>query len=196
MWAHSAGEICLKFLDESGFCLWSPVSYTYSRIGTQKDFVQTKRRGRRLSILGLHALSHSFEYGLKLGSFNQDSYIKLLDWQAHQAAQRLADTGQITVIVQDNHPIHTNKVVQSRWSQWYEQGLYLFQLPKYSSQMNLYAFDGAKPYESEWNQLKTHQLAGRIFEDEYNLALAVIDGVNTRAQRGHYATERFRFNSA
>jgi len=25
-WAHSAGEIRLKFLDESGFSLWSPVS--------------------------------------------------------------------------------------------------------------------------------------------------------------------------
>lgn len=30
LWAHSVEEICLKFLDESGFCLWSPVSYTYA----------------------------------------------------------------------------------------------------------------------------------------------------------------------
>lgn len=188
MWAHSAGEICLKFLDESGFCLWSPLSYTYARRGTQKVFEQTKRRGRRLSILGLHALGLSFEYGLKLGSFKQDCYIKLLDWQAQQAAQRSADTGQITVIVQDNHPIHTSKAAKSRWSQWHEQGLYLFQLPKYSSEMNL--------IETEWHQLKTHELAGRIFEDEYDLALAVIDSVNARAQRGQYATERFLFNSA
>ena len=133
-------------------------------------------------------MSLSFEYGLKLESFEQDSYIKLLDWQAHEAAQRLANTGQITLIVQDNHPIHTSKVVQSHWSGWHEQGLYLFRLPKYSSQMNL--------IESEWHQLKTHELAGRMFEDEYDLALAVIDGVNARAQRGHYATERFLFNSA
>lgn len=66
--------------------------------------------------------------------------------------------------------------------------MYLFQLPKYSSQMNL--------IESEWHQLKTHELVGRIFEDEYELALAVIDGVETRAQRGKYETERFLFNSA
>ena len=38
--------------------------------------------------------------------------------------------------------------------------------------------------------------AGRIFEDEYDLALAVIEGVETRAQRGQYDTERFLFNSA
>ncbi len=38
--------------------------------------------------------------------------------------------------------------------------------------------------------------AGRIFEDEYDLALAVIEGVEVRAQRGKYDTERFLFNSA
>jgi putative transposase len=45
--------------------------------------------------------------------------------------------------------------------------------------------------------LKTHELAGRIFEDEYDLAIAVIDGVETRAQkRQQHSTERFLFNSA
>ncbi len=44
--------------------------------------------------------------------------------------------------------------------------------------------------------LKTHELAGRIFEDEYDLAIAVIDGVEARAQRGEYSAERFLFNSA
>ena len=52
------------------------------------------------------------------------------------------------------------------------------------------------PIESEWHQLKTHELAGRIFEDEYELALAGIEGVEARAQRGEYHTERFIFNSA
>ena len=99
---------------------------------------------------------------MKLGSFKGESYLKLLNWQAQQAAKRLADTGKITVIVQDNHPIHTSKAVQKNWQKWEEQGLYLFQLPKYSSEMN--------PIESEWHQLKTHELAGRIFEDEYDLA--------------------------
>ncbi len=50
--------------------------------------------------------------------------------------------------------------------------------------------------ETEWHQIKTHELAGRIFEDEYDLALAVINEVEARAQRGEYSTERFLFNSA
>ncbi|MDJ0662120.1 MAG: hypothetical protein QNJ42_21935 [Crocosphaera sp.] len=90
--------------------LWSPVSYSYARRGQQKLLEQTKKRGKRLNILGLYAIGVSFDYGLKLGSFKGDSYLKLMDWQAQQASQRLKETGQITVIVQDNHPIHMSKV--------------------------------------------------------------------------------------
>ena len=139
-------------------------------------------------MLGLYSLGVSFDYGLKLGSFKKDTYLKLMNWQAQKAAKHLANTGQITVIVQDNHPIHKSQEVRQYWNQWQQQGLYLFQLPTYSSQMNL--------IETEWHQIKLHELAGRIFEDEYDLAIAVIDGVEARAQRGLYNTERFLFNSA
>lgn len=92
-------------------------------------------------------------------------------WQAEKAAARLAATGMITVIVQDNHPIHTSRGCAC-WQQWQEQKMYLFELPKYSSQMNL--------IEPEWHQLKTPELAGRIFEDEYDLVLAVMAGVEAQ----------------
>jgi len=66
--ATAAGEICLKYLDESGFCMWSPVSYTWAKQGVQKRMEQTRRRGRRLSILGFMQPGLSFEYGLAIGS--------------------------------------------------------------------------------------------------------------------------------
>ncbi len=50
--------------------------------------------------------------------------------------------------------------------------------------------------ESEWHQLKTHELAGQMFEDEYDLALAVMEGVEARAEQKGYSTKRFKFNSA
>lgn len=164
------------------------MSYSYARIGQQKVLQQTKKRGKRLNVLGLYSLGVSFDYGLKLGSFKSNSYLKLMNWQADKATKRLAQTGQITVIVQDNHPIHKSQELRQYWNQWEQQGLYLFHLPTYSSEMNL--------IETEWHQIKTHELAGRIFEDEYDLALAVISGVDARAQRGEYSTERFLFNSA
>ena len=61
--AAAAGDIDLKYLDEAGFCLWSPVSYSYSRLGQQKLIEQTsKRSGSRISIIGLWQAGASFEY--------------------------------------------------------------------------------------------------------------------------------------
>ncbi len=185
--AQAQGLICLKYLDESGFCLWSPVSYSYVKKGEQKCLEQTRRRGRRLSILALWSPLSSFEYGLALGSFTSESYIKMMDWEAEQAQARLVETGRLTVVVQDNGSLHTSQQVQAKWSQWQDKGLYLFFLPKYCSQMNL--------IEPEWHQLKAHELAGQMFEDEYDLALAVIKGVEERGKRGGYSTLRFKFNS-
>lgn len=137
--------------------------------------------------MGLYSQGISFEYGLKLGSFNRDSYLKLMHWQAETAQADYAATGMISVVVQDNHPIHPSLIIRACWQQWQSQALDLFQLPKYSSEMNLIV--------PQWHQLKTHELAGRIFEDEYELALAVIHGVKARAKRGGYTTTRFKFNS-
>jgi hypothetical protein len=81
--AQQEGHIDLKYLDESGFCLWSPVSYSYSRIGEQKCMAQTAQRyGNRISILGLWQPGESFEYALAQGGFKSASYIKVMDWAA------------------------------------------------------------------------------------------------------------------
>ena len=50
--------------------------------------------------------------------------------------------------------------------------------------------------EDQWHQLKAHEIAGRMFEDEYDLALAVINGMEARSLKGGYSLERFKFNSA
>lgn len=179
----------LKYLDESGFCLWSPVSYSYSRVGEQKRMEQTQRRfGRRISILGIWQQDQHFDYALAQRGFKTHSYLKVMHTQAERAAQTLAQTGHITVIVQDNGPIHTSQAAQAQWQTWQQQGLFLFMLPKYCSEMN--------DIEGEWHQLKTHEIAGQMFDNEYDLAMAVIDGMKSRSQQGGYTLERFKFNSA
>lgn len=110
-----------------------------------------------------------------------------MDWVADKAGETLAQTGRLTVVVQDNGSLHISQLTQQQWQRWQEQGLFLFFLPKYCSQMNR--------IEEEWHQLKTHEIAGRMFEDEYDLALAVMDGIQARSVKGNYALERFKFNS-
>jgi putative transposase len=60
------------------------------------------------------------------------------------------------------------------------------ELPKYCSEMNL--------IEEEWQRLKEDEIAGRMFDDEYDLAMAVIESIDSRSERRGYKAERFRFN--
>jgi transposase len=187
--AAQEGHIELKYLDEAGFCLWSPVSYSYSRIGEQKRMEQTlERYGRRISILGLWQPGQKFEYALAQGGFKGESYIKVMDWAAQTACQTLAETGRITVVVQDNSSVHKSRLVQQRWTRWQEQGLFIFFLAPYCSEMNL--------IEPQWRQLKGYEIAGQMFDNEYDLAMGVIDGMEARSAAGGYALERFIFNCA
>jgi putative transposase len=185
--AAAAGEIDLFYLDESGFCQWSPVRYSYFFRGEQKRLEQTERRGRRLSILGLWQPCVTFIYGLVIGSFTGERYATLMEEQARQAAAVLTQTGRIRVIVQDNGSAHTSTDVQQKWADWQALGLYLFFLPPYCSEMNA--------IEPEWHQLKTHELVGQMFEDELDLAYAVINGIEARAEANGHTTERFKFKS-
>ena len=147
-----------------------------------------KTYGSRISILGLWQPGQGFEYALAQGGFNGKSYIKVMDWVAEKAAQTLAQTGRITVVVQDNGSLHTSLVVRQQWERWQEQGLYIFFLPPYCSEMN--------PIETQWHQLKSHEIAGQMFDNEYDLAMAVIDGMKARSEVNGYALERFIFNCA
>ena len=104
-----------------------------------------------------------------------------------QEATEAEQTGRTRVIVQDNSSIHRCQEVQQLWSSWEIQGLYIFFLPKYCSEMN--------PIELEWQHLKKDELAGKMFDDELDLAYAVIDGVKARGERGNYSTQRVKFNS-
>lgn len=152
----------------------------------QKRLEQSKRRGRRISILGLWQPDRRFEYALACGSFTSSSYIKVMNWIGVKAAETVAQTGRLTVVVQDNGSLHTSQVTQQQWPRWQQQGLFLFFLPQYCSEMNR--------IEEEWHQLKTHEIAGRMFEDEYDLAMAIINGMEARSEKGGYLLERFKFD--
>ncbi|OKH23421.1 DDE endonuclease [Chroogloeocystis siderophila 5.2 s.c.1] len=185
--AAREGHLKLKYLDESGFDCWSPVSYSWCLVGTQKRQEQTARHGRRVNIIGVWEPDCRFTYGLSVGSITSATYIRFIDEQAKQAQRLFQRTGKITVIAQDNARIHTSLAVQQRIAVWQQKGLYLFYLPRYSSELN--------PIEGEWHQIKAHQIRGRMFEDEYDLAMAVIASVQSRGEITGCRVKRFGFKS-
>jgi putative transposase len=79
-WAAAAGDIDLKYLDESGFCACSEPSYTYYQRGEEKRLEQTKRRGRRLSIVGLFHHESSFVYGKRNRGVDRKVYIRMMEF--------------------------------------------------------------------------------------------------------------------
>ncbi|BAY45695.1 transposase [Scytonema sp. HK-05] len=166
-----------------GFVCGANACYTYYFRGEQKRLEQTKRRGCRLSIIGFLQPLISFVYGLVIGGVDRKSYITMMV----KVAQQAEETRRTRVIVQNNGPIHRCKQVQKLWSKWESQGLYIFFLPAYCSQMN--------PIELEWHHLKKDELCGQIFDDELDLAYAVIDGVKARGEKGNYTTQRVKFDS-
>jgi len=180
------GHIELKYLDESGCSRWSPVSYTYSRVGSQKQMAQVGSRGGRISILGLWSPQVSFEYALVQGGFKTERYIEVMEWVAAKAQQTIAETGRITVVVHDNGSLHTSKKAKQQWLEWQQKGLFIFFLPPYCSEMNR--------IEEEWHQLKTHEIAGQMFDNNYDLAIAIIHGMEARSLKGGYDLERLIFN--
>lgn len=184
-WGAAVGEIDLYYLDEAGFSLWSESGYSYFFVGQQKRIEQTKRRGRRVSILGIWQPLETFHYGLCIGGFDSASYIKMMDAQAEAAAHIFAETGRIRVIAQDNGPIHTSADVKAKQAEWEAKGLYLFFFAKYCSEMN--------PVELEWHHMKKDEIAGQMFEDELELAYAVMDAAEARGRRNGHKVERFRF---
>lgn len=63
--------------------------------------------------------------------------------------------------------------MKAQQKQWEKKGLYLFFLPTYSPKLNL--------IEAEWHQIKTHEISGRMFDDEYELVLAVKESIYHRS---------------
>jgi transposase len=100
--------------------------------------------------------------------------------------EHLEKTGEITVIVQDNYSVHKSQKVKPKELEWQEKGLEFFFLCSYSPELN--------QIEPEWHQLKTHELAGRMFDDEFDLAQAVIQAIESRSSKNNCTCQRFHFN--
>jgi len=181
------GAIRLKYLDEAGLGLWNPASYTYIKVGEQKQIRQSKKRGKRLNILGIYSPDKNLNYALSIGSFTQENFINILDKEAREVAKNSVKTGADTIIVLDNSSIHNSHQVIAKERKWQSSGLYLFFRQTYSPELNL--------IEGEWHQIKTHEISGRMFEDEYDLVQAVKESLTHRSAQVGYQTQHFKLNS-
>ena len=154
--------------------------------------------------MGVWEENRNFEYALKVGTYKAKNYVRFMNNQAERAMKRLFETGKYTVIVQDNASIHRANIAKEQVDIWSKQGLIIFSLPPYSPEMNRIEDQWCRAYRLMSSSsttggfsnraLKRQELAGRVFNDEYDLILAIIQGIYNRGKQGDFSVERLMFN--
>lgn len=151
----AAGLIRLYYLDETGFTLEPPVPYAWQAIGTPLEI--PSQRSKRLNVLGFMHRQQGLESYVSEQSVTSDVVATCIE--AFFPRVELP-----TVIVMDQASIHTGQQVKERRQEWAQRGLYLFDLPPYSPELNLieiawrfmkYEWIDINAYEN-WKTLKNH----------------------------------------
>ncbi|MBW4457126.1 MAG: IS630 family transposase [Nostoc indistinguendum CM1-VF10] len=122
------GEIDLRYLDETGFCLTPYIPYGWQEKG--ENIKIDSSRSRRLNVLGLMNCDRELDAYIFEGNISSDVVISCVD--------KFAENLQIkTIVVTDKAPFHTSKKIQQKISEWQGKKLEIFWLPAYSPQLNL-----------------------------------------------------------
>lgn len=160
----------MKYLDQSGFSLCLPPTYTWSPKG-QRLPVRTRWGSKgRINLIGswsLQGAQEQLEYRFLEGSCGKQAVIAYLDALASHALRM----NTFTVVVLDNASFHRAKDVQDRRPHWEEQGLYLRYLPAYCPHLNL--------IEGIWRQLKGFLMPRRYYNSLEELNAALLSALAT-----------------
>lgn len=155
---EAQGAIDLFFADECGFSLTPCIPYGWQPTGERqtirsaKDWVTNlfgllSRGGKLIT----YATSHSV---------NGPFIVECID----EIVERMHKP---TVLVMDNAPWHTSKLVQDKQKTWAQKGVYLFFLPTYSPQLNL--------IELLWKKVKYEWLAAEDYASVSTLKEAIFN---------------------
>jgi transposase len=145
---HNKGEIDLRYVDQSGFCLIPYVPYAWQEQGDQIE-VPSSRNGKRLNVVGFLNRDNAFQAYTFECSVNSDVMIACIDEYCKQVTIP-------TVLVMDQASIHTSDAVTECLPRWQEQGVTVFYLPTYSPKLNR--------IEILWRFIKYYWLDFRAYE--------------------------------
>lgn len=166
------GEIDLRYVDETGFCLNSYIPYAWQEQGD--EIIVKTQRSKRLNALGFLNRKNDLEVYLFECSINSDVVIACID----KFCEKLEKT---TVLVIDNSSIHTSNMMLDKQKEWSEKGLTLFFLPTYSPELNIieilwrfikYNWLGIDAYESWESLVKAVEYIFKHFEEKYIINFA------------------------
>jgi putative transposase len=161
----------LRYLDESGFCLCLPPSYTWTLKGSAHQHRVKTRWGSkgRINLIGTLRVGGEgelLEYEMLEGGCRSGEVIGYLEVLAEKARQEARDS---CVVVLDNAPFHRAGVLQERRAEWESKGLRLYYLPAYCPHLN--------PIEGVWKKLKGFLMPRRFYDTLAELKEAVLSAL-------------------
>lgn len=166
------GELALYYLDQAGFRLTPPIPYGWQPVG--ETLAIPSQRSQQLNVLGVMSRSGDLESYVSEQSINSDVVIACIE-------AFFPEVDEPTVIVVDKAPIHTSRAMRAKREEWQQRGLYLFELPSYSPELNLieilwrfmkYQWLEIEAYQS-WQSLVTNvEKILRNFGEDYVINFA------------------------
>ncbi len=161
----------LKYLDESGFCLCLPPTYTWTSKGRAHQHRVRTRWGSkgRINLIGTLRVEGEakklLEYEMLEGRCRTKEVVDYLNVLATKAEEE----AKPCVVVLDNAPFHRAGVLQAERARWGSQGLRLYYLPAYCPHLN--------PIEGVWKRLKGFLMPRRFYDTRAELKEAVLSAL-------------------
>ncbi|MBE9212308.1 IS630 family transposase [Plectonema cf. radiosum LEGE 06105] len=122
------GEIEIRYVDESGFCLIPYIPYAWQE---KNHKLQIKsQQSKRLNVLGFLTKNNQLESYTFNCSINSDVVIACIDDFCRKITNK-------TVLILDNSSVHQNQFLWDKEDEWSKKGLEIFFLPTYSPHLNI-----------------------------------------------------------
>jgi transposase len=159
----SAGRLKLYYLDECGFSPTLPVSSSWTLPGQRKLVEYEAPQGRRVNVLAAYRPHGPTP---RLDVFTAERTWKGHDLVAFLRSLPWADVPRVVVL--DNGPLHTGRIVREARRELARRGIFLYYLPPYSPEFNR--------IEGVFRQVKYQGLPQRSYTRRLELREAVERG--------------------
>ena len=123
------GELDLRYMDESGFCLVPYVSYAWQEKG--ETLALPSQRSKRLNVLGLMNRRNELVPYVFDKSINSEVVIACIDEFSQTCECR-------TVIVMDQASVHKSAAIDAKLEAWKAKNVEIFWLPPYSPEQGYF----------------------------------------------------------
>lgn len=149
---EQAGEIEVKFFDQSGFDREPSIAYAWQEKGETIEVPSS--RSRRLNVVGIMGVDSKLESIVVEGGVNSEMIIAYLDDYS-------LNLPKPTVLIMDNASIHKSYKFFENIPIWQERGLFIEFLPTYSPELN--------KIEILWRKIKYEWMPFNAYESLQSL---------------------------